>query len=221
MDGELFEVVSAPVWPARVRKPRVPAAASVALAILMTGYLLRARSLFDWQVLIVAGLAVSFPFGYLACSRRVDAGTRDCCWMLMLGYLGMLAGLIFDAGGVGFGQLVALCRSGSPSGFGSALDSVSRMPAAYLGMAAGCQCAIWLLPSRGRTAASQYARWVATNAWMVLGMLLGHWAAMILAADLSWEPFESLVLVSMLTGMTISSIFAHWNTAAWSCICRQ
>jgi hypothetical protein len=194
-----------------VRRTRVPAGTLIVLAVLMTGYLLQVRSLFDWQVLIVAGLALGFPLGYLACSHRIHAEVNDCCWMLMLGYLGMLAGLIFDGGGIGFRQLLALCRTSSPAGLGTALDSVSTMPAAYLGMAAGCQCGMWLRLSRGRATRSHTARFVAINLWMVVGMGFGHWAAMIFAANGSVRALGGFMLLSMLAGMATSSILVHWK----------
>jgi len=194
-----------------VRRMRVPAGTLIALAVLMTGYLLQVRSLFDWQVLIVAGLALGFPLGYLACSHRINAQVNDCCWMLMLGYLGMLAGLIFDGGGIGFRQLLALCRTSSPAGLGTALDSVATMPAAYLGMAAGCQCGMWLLPSRGRATRSHTTRFVAINVWMVVGMSFGHWVAISFAARGSIREFGGFMLLSMLAGMAISSILVHWK----------
>jgi hypothetical protein len=193
---------------APVRGMRFPAGTLVVLAVLMTGYLLQVRSLSDWQVLIVAGLALGLPLRYLACSHRINPDGKDCCRTLLLGYLGMLAGLILDAGSIGFAQLLALCRSGSPAGLGTALDSVSTMPAAYLGMAVGCQCGIWLLPSRRR---SRRAWLVAMNVWMVLGMALGHWAAISLATGLPVRAFGGLVLLSMLAGMASSGVLASWK----------
>ena len=199
-----------PVSAASVRRMRVPAGTLIVLAVPLTGYLLQVRSLFDWQVLIVAGLALGIPLAYLTCSHRINAQVKDCCWMLMLGYLGMLAGLIFDAGGTGISQLLAFCRTSRPAGLVMALDSVSSMPAAYLGMAGGCHCGMWLR-SRGRATRSHTARLVAINVCMVLGMGLGHWAAVRFAANLSVRALGALVLLSMLAGMAIGSILVDWK----------
>jgi hypothetical protein len=196
---------------APLRRMSVPAGVLIVLAVLMAGYLLQVRSLFDGQFLIVAGLALGFPIGYLACSQRTNWEIKDCCWMLMLGYLGMLAGLMVDAGGIGFWQLLALCRTSGPTGFVTALDSVSRMPAAYLGMAAGCQCGMWLLPSRGRMTRSHYARFAAMNVWMVVGMSLGHRVAMSFAANLPIRALGGVVLLSMLVGMGAGGILVYWK----------
>jgi hypothetical protein len=189
-------------------KLSVPAGVLIVLAVLMTGSVLQVRSLFDWQLVGVVGLAVGCPLGYLACSDRIDRQIKDCCWLLMLGYLGMLAGLMFDAGGLGFWQLLALCRSGGAD-FSTALQSACRMPAAYLGMAAACQCGMWLLPARGRGLRNHYVRFVAINVSMAVGMNLGHWAAVGLAADLSGRAFGGLVLLSMLAGMAASGMLVH------------
>jgi hypothetical protein len=189
----------------------VPAGALILLAVLMTGTVLQLRSLFDWQFLGVVGLAVGCPLGYLACSHRINGQIKECCWMLMLGYLGMVAGLTFDAGGIGFWQLLALCRSSSPADFGTAVQSVSRMPGAFLGMAAACQCGFWVLPSQGRAMRNHYGRFVAINVWMVVGMGLGHWAAMSLAADLSDRALGGLVLLSMLAGMSSGGLLVSWK----------
>jgi hypothetical protein len=196
---------------AAIRTARLPVRTLIVLAFLMTAYLLQLRSVSDWRALSAAGLALGVPLAYPACSRRIDAQIKDCCRIVILGYVGMLAGLIFDAGGTGFIQLLTICRTGHSAGLGTALDSVSTMPAAYLGMAVGCQCGRRLPALRGRAARSCYAQLLAMNGWMLLGMSLGHWAAASVAANLPIRAFGGFVLFSMLAGMAASGALIHWT----------
>lgn len=197
---------------ASTHRARVAAAALIALALLMTAHLLQVRSPIDWQTLIVIGVALGFPLGWLACSRRIRPESRRCCWMLLFGCPAMLAGLLFDQSGIGFEQLIGLCRSGSRMGFGVPLDAFSRMPASYLGMAVGCQVGMWLSPASDRaTRDRSWARLVAVNALMVTGMSLAHWAAVSVGANLSIKAFSALVLLAMLAGMAASAILVQWE----------
>lgn len=183
----------------------------ILVAALLTAYLLQIRSSTDWEGLAVAAIGLGSPLGYAASSIRIRAEVRNCCWILMLGYVGMVAGLALDAKGAGFDQLLALCRTGNRGSVSVLTDPFWQMPGAYVGMAFGCLAATWLLPLADSDAIRNGMRSLTKYIGMALGMAFGHWVSMTYTASLPPKWFAGTVLLSMFMGMAAGDIAVRWK----------
>jgi hypothetical protein len=183
----------------------------IVAATLLTGHLLQIQSSTDWEDLAVAAIGLGSPLGYAALSARVHAEIKECCWILMLGYVGMSAGLAFDAKGAGFDQLLALCRTENRDGLSALADPLSRMPAAYVGMGLACLAAAWLPPPSDSAAVRDSVEFLRKYTAMALGMAFGHWAGMTCAESLPPRWFAGTVLLSMVLGMAIGDVAVRWK----------
>jgi len=97
--------------------------------------------------------------------------------MLLLGAVGMVAGLAYDERSGGFTALVSLCQAGRGDFFGTMRLHWQLLPAMHLGMIAGGLATVPLLRTLRRGCRRQFcARLVqnlACSAWMIVGMSAG------------------------------------------------
>jgi hypothetical protein len=149
-------------------------------------------------VLILAGLAV------LARLRPARGGLSSPQWMLLLGGLGMGAGMGLDAWLGGLETLAALCAGPVDLG-GMLVLHLQQLPLAHAGMVAGGLAVVRLMPllKRGcrRQLCAQLGQNLLCSTWMVVGMAAGSLVFLELAgwAGAVREPLT--VLAGMFAGM--------------------
>ena len=106
--------------------------------------------------------------------------------MLLLGALGMVAGLWLDARAGGFSVLASLCLADPGDIFGTLRLHWQQLPAMHLGMTAGGLATVPLMRSLRRHCRQQFCAKLVQNlacsAWMIVGMAVGTIAFMQLAA---------------------------------------
>ncbi len=149
-------------------------------------------------VLVMAGLLA------LARLRPARGGLTSPQWMLLLGAVGMLAGLALDARSGGLQVLAALCSGPTDLADMVALH-LSQLPLAHLGMLAGGLLVVPLMPRlrRGcrRQLCARLGQNVACSAWMVVGMAAGSLVFLEIAGSLQAVRDPSVVLAGMAAGM--------------------
>lgn len=130
------------------------------------------------------------------------------------GGLGMLVGLVFDAGPFGVLGLVAMCNAsqGSTPDLDALLRHLHYMPLASLGMVAGC--ALWMPRldwDRRDAALARYARHPLMGLGMLTGMLWAEGASpQILIITNNASLLVALTLVLMLAGMCAGTFAGAW-----------
>jgi hypothetical protein len=148
--------------------------------------------------LILAGLLA------LARLRPGRGSLNSPQWMLLLGAVGMLAGMAIDAGAGGLATLTALCTG--PRGLASMLLlHLSLLPVAHAGMIAGGLVVVPLMPKLRRGCRRQLCAQVGQNlvcsAWMVVGMAAGSIVFLEVAGWLQAVRGPAVVLAGMFAGM--------------------
>lgn len=148
--------------------------------------------------LVLAGL---LALGKL---RPRRGGLTSPQWMLLLGALGMLAGLAWDVRTGGLQVLAALCSG--PTGLAGMLAlHLQQLPLAHLGMLAGGALVVPLMPKlrRGcrRQLCAQMGQNVVCSAWMVVGMAAGSLLFLEGAGWLQAVREPAAVLAGMAAGM--------------------
>jgi hypothetical protein len=149
-------------------------------------------------VLILAGLLA------LARLRPSRGGLTSPQWMLLLGAVGMLAGMAVDAWAGGLETLSALCAG--PSDLGAmVLLHLTQLPLAHAGMVAGGLLVLPLMPRlrRGcrRQLCAQLGQNLVCSAWMVVGMAAGSILFLELAGWAQAVREPAAVLAGMFAGM--------------------
>ncbi|HET8746317.1 MAG TPA: hypothetical protein VFM98_11980 [Ramlibacter sp.] len=148
--------------------------------------------------LILAGLLA------LAKLRPARGGLNSPQWMLLLGAVGMLAGMAVDAYAGGLETLSALCTG--PRGLGAmVLLHVTQLPLAHAGMIGGGLLVLPLMPRlrRGcrRQLCAQLGQNLVCSAWMVVGMAAGSLVFLELAGWVQAVREPAAVLAGMFAGM--------------------
>ena len=148
--------------------------------------------------LVLAGLLA------LARLRPVRGGLNSPQWMLLLGAVGMLAGMAVDAGAGGLATLSALCTG--PADLGAmVLLHLTQLPLAHLGMLVGGLLVLPLMPRlrRGcrRQLCAQLGQNLVCSAWMVVGMAAGSLVFLELAGWAGAVREPAAVLAGMFAGM--------------------
>lgn len=148
--------------------------------------------------LIVAGLLA------LAWLRPARGGLTSPQWMLLLGAVGMLAGMAFDAWAGGLETLSALCAG--PADLGAmVLLHLTQLPLAHAGMVGGGLLVLPLMPRlrRGcrRQLCAQLGQNLVCSAWMVVGMAAGSILFLELAGWAGAVREPAAVLAGMFAGM--------------------
>jgi hypothetical protein len=149
------------------------------------------------------GVAVALA-GLLALQRLRPArgGLTSPQWMILLGAVGMAAGLALDAHSGGVETLASLC-SGPPDLAATLSLHLTQLPLAHAGMVAGGLLVLPLMPRlrRGcrRQLCAQAGQNLLCSAWMVVGMAAGSLVFLQLAA---WaQALEVREPAAMLAGM--------------------
>ncbi|MEJ8835820.1 hypothetical protein [Ramlibacter sp. AN1133] len=140
----------------------------------------------------------------LAKLRPSRSGLNSPQWMLLLGAVGMLAGMAIDAHSGGLETLSALCTG--PADLGAmVLVHVTQLPLAHIGMVAGGLVVLPLMPRlrRGcrRQLCAQLGQNLVCSAWMVVGMAAGSLAMLELAGWAQAVREPAAVLAGMFAGM--------------------
>lgn len=148
--------------------------------------------------LVLAGLAV------LAWLRPGRGGLTSPQWMLLLGALGMLAGLAVDAHGGGLDVLASLC-TGPRDLAGMVSLHLAQLPLAHIGMVAGGLIVVPLMPKLRRGCRRQLCAQVGQNlvcsGWMVIGMGAGSLLFLEVAGWAGAVREPAAVLAGMFAGM--------------------
>lgn len=126
------------------------------------------------ELTIVATVGGIVALGWLRSPRVAMTAPQI---MLLLGAVGMVAGLMYDERSGGFTALVSLCQAGSGSFLATVGLHWKLLPAMHLGMVAGGLVTVPLLRTLRRGCRRQFcARLVqnlACSAWMIAGMSAG------------------------------------------------
>lgn len=152
---------------------------------------------------ILACVALAGPIVHFSRAAQISERVRSCCWMLITGYLGMLAGLMLDYPH-GLLQALSLCRSVSIDFIYGVRYSITQMPLACAAMLAAGHCGEWL---RRRLQHSDHARAfrlrsvLQLNTAMLAGMTLAHASTMDLGSELPVRWFGACLLLAMPAGM--------------------
>jgi hypothetical protein len=148
--------------------------------------------------LVLAGLWV------LARLRPARGGLTSPQWMLLLGAIGMLAGLAVDARVGGLETLASLC-SGPKELAGMVALHLSQLPLAHIGMIGGGLVVVPLMPKLRRGCRRQLCAQIGQNlvcsGWMVVGMGAGSLLFLELAGWAGAVREPAAVLAGMFAGM--------------------
>lgn len=151
------------------------------------------------------GVAVALA-GLLALQRLRPArgGLTSPQWMILLGAVGMAAGLALDAHSGGVETLASLC-SGPPDLAATLSLHLTQLPLAHAGMVAGGLLVLPLMPRlrRGcrRQLCAQAGQNLLCSAWMVVGMAAGSLVFLQLAGWAGAVREPAAVLAGMFAGM--------------------
>ena len=161
----------------------------------------------------------------LAWLRPGRGGLTSPQWMLLLGALGMAAGLAVDVHAGGLETLASLC-TGPKDLAGMVALHLSQLPLAHLGMLGGGLVVVPLMPKLKRGCRRQLCAHVGQNlvcsGWMVVGMAAGSlafletagWAGAVrepaavlagMAAGMVWGMVASVTLVQVLLRLSLGA----------------
>jgi len=149
---------------------------------------------------------VFIALGLLALARLRPArgGLNSPQWMLLLGAIGMLAGMAVDAHSGGLETVAALCAGQGDLG-AMVLLHVTQLPLAHIGMVGGGLVVLPLMPRlrRGcrRQLCAQLGQNLVCSAWMVVGMAAGSLVFLELAGWAQAVRQPAAVLAGMFVGM--------------------
>ena len=127
--------------------------------------------------LVVTAFSVLSGFAALGWLRPARVGITAPQAMMLLGTLGMLAGLSIDARRLGLVEVANLCQASAPDFFALARLHLERLPGMHLGMVAGGLGALaWLRkmrPGCRRQFCARFVQNIACSGWMMVGMVAG------------------------------------------------
>lgn len=182
-----------------------------------------AGGLADLRAALLSGAAVFAGCAALGWLRPARVGITAPQVMMLLGALGMLAGLALDVRSAGLDVLASMCLTAA------SLDLLSLaqlhwdwLPAMHVGMVAGGFLAVPLLRYGRRNCRRQLCARLTQNlacsAWMILGMSAGTMVAHRLAAlgggldaaDMLGGMFGGMVW-GMVASVALYRTFFHWR----------
>jgi hypothetical protein len=211
----------------RLSSPRGTFWASTLLLLAAAwGTQIAASGLSDPLTALFTGVVVLAGCAALGWLRPAHVGVTAPQAMMMLGALGMLAGLAVDAHGLGLEVLASLCTSASALGLTTLLRlHLEWLPAMHVGMAVGGLAAIPLLrlarPHCRRQLCARLAQNLACSGWMIVGMSAGTLFAHQLTSfggPLGVSGMLGSMFAGMVWGMVVSVMlyrsYFHWRDSA-------
>jgi hypothetical protein len=182
--------------------------------------------------LAVTLLLVLSGYAALGWLRPARVGITAPQAMLLLGTLGMLAGLSLDARRGGLEALASLCAEGAPDWVEIASLHLAWLPAMHAGMVAGGLAALVLLRRVRGGCRRQYCARVVQNlacsAWMLAGMSGGVALYYRLAPLLGGGGVPAMLggmLGGMIWGMVVSIALyrLYWtaHSISWRAVLRR
>ena len=186
-----------------IEKARRHTTAACALVVLGAAWwwqlaALREASELPW--LALTAFSVLSGFVALGWLRPARVGITAPQAMMLLGTLGMLAGLALDVQRAGLEAIASMCAAQAPDFLAVARLHLEWLPAMHLGMVAGGLGALaWLRrvrPGCRRQFCARFVQNVACSGWMIVGMVAGVVLYYQLAA---W--FGAVGVPAMLGGM--------------------
>jgi hypothetical protein len=127
--------------------------------------------------LAVTAFSVLTGFVALGWLRPARVGITAPQAMMVLGTLGMLAGLALDVRRAGLAAIASVCAASAPDFLAVARLHLEWLPAMHAGMVAGGLGAlVWLRrvrPGCRRQFCARFAQNIACSGWMMVGMVAG------------------------------------------------
>jgi len=161
--------------------------------------------------LAVTGFSVLTGFVALGWLRPTRVGITAPQAMMLLGTVGMLAGLALDVQRAGLAAVAALCTASAPDFLAVARLHLEWLPLMHVGMVAGGLGAlVWLRrvrPGCRRQFCARLAQNVACSGWMIVGMVAGVVLYYRLAAWLGGAGVPAMLggmIGGMVWGMVVS-----------------
>ncbi len=172
----------------------------------------------DLVWLAVTAFSVLTGFIALGWLRPSRVGITAPQAMMVLGTLGMLAGLAIDVQHAGLAAIHSLCAASAPDFLALARLHLEWLPAMHLGMVAGGLGALaWLRrvrPGCRRQFCARFMQNIACSGWMMVGMVTGVILYYRLAAWFGSAGVPAMLggmIGGMVWGMVISvSIYRGW-----------
>jgi len=172
----------------------------------------------DLVWLAVTAFSVLTGFVALGWLRPARVGITAPQAMMLLGTLGMLAGLAIDVHNAGLAAIASMCAASAPDFLSVARLHLEWLPAMHLGMLAGGLGALaWLRrvrPGCRRQFCARFVQNIACSGWMMIGMVAGVILYYRLAAWVGSAGVPAMLggmIGGMVWGMVVSvSIYRVW-----------
>lgn len=172
----------------------------------------------DLVWLAVTAFSVLTGFAALGWLRPARVGITAPQAMMLLGTLGMLAGLAIDVHNAGLAAIASMCAASAPDFLAVARLHLEWLPAMHLGMLAGGLGALaWLRrvrPGCRRQFCARFVQNIACSGWMMIGMVAGVILYYRLAAWVGSAGVPAMLggmIGGMVWGMVVSvSIYRVW-----------
>ncbi len=188
--------------------------AACALVVLGAAWWWQLAALQDARELVwLAVTAFSVLTGFVALGwlRPARVGITAPQAMMLLGTLGMLAGLAFDVQRAGLAAIASMCATRAPDFLAVAQLHLEWLPAMHLGMIAGGLGALaWLRrvrPGCRRQFCARFVQNITCSGWMIAGMVAGVMLYYRLAAWLGSGGVPAMLggmIGGMVWGMVVS-----------------
>lgn len=160
-----------------IRRHTMVASALVVLALAWWWQLVALRNLHDLVWLGVTAFSVLTGFVALGWLRPARVGITAPQAMMLLGTLGMLAGLALDVRRTGLESIASMCAATAPDFLAVARLHLEWLPYMHVGMVAGGLGAlVWLRrmrPGCRRQFCARFVQNIACSGWMIVGMVAG------------------------------------------------
>jgi len=183
-----------------IKRHTLAASAAVVLGLAWWWQLAALQQARELVWLGVTAFSVLTGFVALGWLRPARVGITAPQAMMLLGTVGMLAGIGLDVQHAGLEAIASMCLASGPDVLAVARLHLAGLPAMHLGMVAGGLGALaWLRrvrPGCKRQFCARFAQNIACSAWMMVGMVAGVILYYQLAA---W--FGSAGVPAMLGGM--------------------
>jgi hypothetical protein len=203
----------------RLRRHSVAASALVVLAAAWWWQLAALKQPSDLVWLGVTAFSVLTGFAALGWLRPARVGITAPQAMMLLGTLGMLAGLAFDAHRLGLVEVATLCQASAPDFFALARLHLEWLPAMHVGMVAGGMGAlVWLRKTRPgcrRQFCARFVQNIACSGWMMVGMIAGVMVYYRIAAWIGTIGGVPQMLGGMIGGMVWGMVVSVSIYRAW------